>query len=40
LTECIGYGCLSIAKCAYANPGDRLARNGAGPRYWLGDAHR
>lgn len=37
LTECIGCGCLSIERCALANPGDRAARRGAGARYWLGD---
>jgi MerR family transcriptional regulator, redox-sensitive transcriptional activator SoxR len=35
LTECIGCGCLSINKCALANPADRAGRSGAGPRYWL-----
>jgi MerR family redox-sensitive transcriptional activator SoxR len=35
LTECIGCGCLSLDRCAYANPGDRAARRGPGPRYWL-----
>jgi MerR family redox-sensitive transcriptional activator SoxR len=37
LTECIGCGCLSLERCRLANPGDRAARQGAGPRYWLGD---
>jgi MerR family transcriptional regulator, redox-sensitive transcriptional activator SoxR len=37
LTECIGCGCLSLERCKLANPGDRAARNGPGPRYWLGD---
>jgi MerR family redox-sensitive transcriptional activator SoxR len=37
LTECIGCGCLSLARCKLANPGDRAARLGAGPRYWIGD---
>jgi MerR family redox-sensitive transcriptional activator SoxR len=37
LTECIGCGCLSLDRCKLANPGDRAARVGAGPRYWLGD---
>jgi len=36
LTECIGCGCLSIDRCSLANPLDRAARAGAGPRYWLG----
>src|SRR5919106_3886641 len=38
LTECIGCGCLSLERCQLANPGDRAARNGPGPRYWLGDS--
>ncbi len=37
LTECIGCGCLSLDRCRLANPGDRAARFGAGPRYWVGD---
>ena len=37
LTECIGCGCLSIERCRLANPGDRAARLGPGPRYWVGD---
>jgi MerR family redox-sensitive transcriptional activator SoxR len=37
LTECIGCGCLSLDRCKLANPGDRAAGLGAGPRYWLGD---
>ena len=37
LTECIGCGCLSIERCRLANPGDRAARLGSGPRYWVGD---
>jgi MerR family redox-sensitive transcriptional activator SoxR len=37
LTECIGCGCLSLDRCAFANPGDRAAAAGAGPRYWIGD---
>ena len=36
LTECIGCGCLSLDRCAMANPGDRAGRRGAGPRYWIG----
>ena len=35
LTECIGCGCLSLDRCQLANPGDRAARRGAGPRYWI-----
>jgi MerR family redox-sensitive transcriptional activator SoxR len=37
LTECIGCGCLSLDRCRLANPDDRAARLGAGPRYWIGD---
>lgn len=38
LTECIGCGCLSLARCRLANPRDRAAAAGSGPRYWRGDA--
>ena len=34
LTECIGCGCLSLDRCRLANPGDRAARAGPGPRSW------
>jgi MerR family redox-sensitive transcriptional activator SoxR len=37
LTECIGCGCLSLDRCRFANPGDRAAGRGPGPRYWIGD---
>lgn len=37
LTECIGCGCLSLDRCKLANPHDRAAGLGPGPRYWLGD---
>jgi MerR family transcriptional regulator, redox-sensitive transcriptional activator SoxR len=37
LTECIGCGCLSLDRCKLANPEDRAARQGPGPRYWIGD---
>jgi MerR family redox-sensitive transcriptional activator SoxR len=37
LTECIGCGCLSLQRCRLANPADRAARYGPGPRYWLSD---
>jgi MerR family transcriptional regulator, redox-sensitive transcriptional activator SoxR len=37
LTECIGCGCLSLDRCQLSNPGDRAARFGPGPRYWIGD---
>ena len=36
LTECIGGGCLSLERCKLANPGDRAASLGPGPRYWVG----
>jgi MerR family transcriptional regulator, redox-sensitive transcriptional activator SoxR len=36
LTQCIGCGCLSLQQCQLANPGDRVARWGPGPRYWIG----
>ena len=39
LTECIGCGCLSLDRCQLANPGDRAAARGPGPRYWMGDPH-
>jgi MerR family redox-sensitive transcriptional activator SoxR len=35
LTECIGCGCLSLGRCKLANPGDRAAAGGPGPRYWV-----
>ncbi|MDX6664288.1 MAG: MerR family transcriptional regulator, redox-sensitive transcriptional activator SoxR [Solirubrobacteraceae bacterium] len=37
LTDCIGCGCLSLARCRLANPDDRAAGLGPGPRYWMGD---
>jgi MerR family transcriptional regulator, redox-sensitive transcriptional activator SoxR len=37
LTECIGCGCLSLDRCRLANPDDRAAARGPGPRYWIGD---
>jgi MerR family redox-sensitive transcriptional activator SoxR len=37
LTSCIGCGCLSLRACALFNPQDRAAKQGAGPRYLLGD---
>jgi len=40
LTGCIGCGCLSLDRCKLANPGDRAARLGPGPRYWVGDRRR
>jgi MerR family transcriptional regulator, redox-sensitive transcriptional activator SoxR len=35
LMKCIGCGCLSLPECRFANPGDRAARHGSGPRYWI-----
>jgi MerR family redox-sensitive transcriptional activator SoxR len=35
LTECISCGCLSLERCALANPEDRAGRQGPGPRYWV-----
>jgi MerR family transcriptional regulator, redox-sensitive transcriptional activator SoxR len=40
LTVCIGCGCLSLDRCRLANPADRAARLGPGPRYWIGDVPR
>ncbi len=37
LTDCIGCGCLSLKTCKLVNPADKVARDGPGPRYWLGD---
>lgn len=33
LEGCIGCGCLSLKRCALYNPGDKAAREGAGPRF-------
>jgi MerR family redox-sensitive transcriptional activator SoxR len=38
LTECIGCGCLSLDRCRLANPDDRAARLGPGPRYWVDES--
>lgn len=38
LTGCIGCGCMSLRRCALANPGDRLGSEGSGPRRLLIDA--
>ena len=32
LDDCIGCGCMSLAKCRLANPGDRLGTGGPGPQ--------
>jgi len=37
LEGCIGCGCLSLDRCRFANPDDRAARLGPGPRYWIGE---
>ncbi|MBL0940323.1 MAG: redox-sensitive transcriptional activator SoxR [Gemmatimonadaceae bacterium] len=37
LADCIGCGCLSLARCHILNPGDRAASLGPGPRWWMGD---
>jgi MerR family redox-sensitive transcriptional activator SoxR len=34
LTSCIGCGCLSLRTCALSNPGDELAAQGPGARYF------
>jgi MerR family redox-sensitive transcriptional activator SoxR len=40
LDSCIGCGCLSMDKCALANPADRVAARGPGPRFWVGRGRR
>lgn len=35
LTNCIGCGCLSFDYCQFANPEDRVAKKGPGPRFWV-----
>ena len=40
LTQCIGCGCLSLQRCQLANPEDRVARSGPGPRFWLRENRR
>lgn len=35
LDSCIGCGCLSMDKCALANPADRAGRLGPGARFWI-----
>ncbi|MGH9151611.1 MAG: redox-sensitive transcriptional activator SoxR [Acidimicrobiales bacterium] len=37
LDGCIGCGCLSLAVCRLANPGDVAGERGAGPRYLVPD---
>ncbi len=36
LDSCTGCGCLSLDTCALANPADRVAGFGPGPRFWIG----
>ena len=38
LDGCIGCGCLSLDRCQLYNAEDRVAINGTGPRFLLGDA--
>ena len=38
LDGCIGCGCLSLKNCALYSPDDRINKNGAGPRYIVGDS--
>ena len=40
LTGCIGCGCLSLKTCGLYNPDDEAQRQGAGPRFLLGDRPR
>jgi MerR family redox-sensitive transcriptional activator SoxR len=40
LDNCIGCGCLSLDRCALANPEDRIGRQGAGPRKWIAERER
>lgn len=37
LAGCIGCGCLSLDSCPLANPADRLADEGSGPRLLIHD---
>ena len=37
LSNCIGCGCLSLAKCSFVNPDDRARTLGAGPRFWIAE---
>lgn len=37
LDGCIGCGCLSLDRCQLYNTEDRVAINGTGPRFLLGD---
>lgn len=40
LDGCIGCGCLSLSQCALYNAEDRAQRQGAGPRYLIGEPAR
>jgi MerR family redox-sensitive transcriptional activator SoxR len=40
LDSCIGCGCLSMSKCALANPADRASDLGPGPQFWLRNRRR
>jgi MerR family transcriptional regulator, redox-sensitive transcriptional activator SoxR len=40
LTVCIGCGCLSLMRCRFVNPNDKLGREGPGPRNWVRKAQR
>ncbi len=37
LSECIGWGCLSLRTCALANPEDMAASAGSGPQYLMSE---
>lgn len=37
LDSCIGCGCLSLKDCALYNPADKVAAEGAGPRFLMRD---
>ena len=40
LGDCIGCGCLSLESCQVLNAHDRIAANGPGARFLLGDPRR
>lgn len=40
LTGCIGCGCLSLRTCALSNPGDELAAQGPGARFFPASLRR
>lgn len=40
LAGCIGCGCLSLRSCRLVNPGDRVGKQGPGPRYLLEGSSR